>query len=176
MTTLRLALAQINSTVGDLAGNVERISCSIERARQAAVDLIAFPELAVTGYPPEDLLLKPAFLREAQRCLNDLAAVCKGLVAVVGFTDARGDVYNAAAVLADGKVAGVYHKRRLPNYGVFDEQRYFRAGWGQPDQGLYRLGETIFGVTICEDIWYPTGPVVEQAAAGAELIININGL
>src|SRR5438876_8619937 len=173
MRTLRLALGQVNSTVGDLAGNVERIGCAIEKARQAGVDLIAFPELAVAGYPPEDLLLKPGFLRDAQCCLEQLASSCTDLVAVVGFVDARVDVYNAAAVLADGKVAGIYHKRRLPNYGVFDEERYFRAGWGEPDQGLFRLGDTLFGVTICEDIWYPTGPVVEQAAAGAELIINI---
>jgi NAD+ synthase (glutamine-hydrolysing) len=174
MQTLRLALGQINTTVGDLAGNVERIRQAIDQAREAGANLIAFPELAVTGYPPEDLLLKPGFLRDAQCCLDELAKACSGLVAVVGFPDARGDVYNAAAVLADGKVAGVYHKRRLPNYGVFDEERYFRTGWGEQDQGLYRLGNTLFGVTICEDIWYPTGPVVDQAAAGAELIININ--
>src|SRR5919197_211597 len=139
---LRLGLAQVNTRVGDRGGKVERIGCCIERACQAGVDLVAFPEMAVTGYPPEDLLLKPVFLRDARRCLDTLA--------------------------------GVYRKRRLPNYGVFDEERYFRAGWGEPDQGLYRLGETLFGVTICEDIWYPTGPVVEQAAAGAELILNIN--
>jgi NAD+ synthase (glutamine-hydrolysing) len=174
MQILRLALGQINTTVGDLAGNVERIRRAIDQAHEAGANLIAFPELAVTGYPPEDLLLKPGFLRDAQCCLDELAKACSGLVAVVGFPDARGDVYNAAAVLADGKVAGVYHKRRLPNYGVFDEERYFRTGWGEQDQGLYRLGDTLFGVTICEDIWYPTGPVVDQAAAGAELIININ--
>jgi NAD+ synthase (glutamine-hydrolysing) len=174
MQTLRLGLGQVNSTVGDLAGNVERMIHAVEQARRSSVDLLAFPELAVTGYPPEDLLLKPGFLRDAQRALDELAKACTGLVAVVGFTDAGDDVYNAAAVLSEGKVAGVYHKRRLPNYGVFDEERYFRAGWGEQDQGLYRLGDTLFGVTICEDIWYPTGPVVDQAAAGAELIVNIN--
>jgi NAD+ synthase (glutamine-hydrolysing) len=174
LSALRLGLGQINSTVGDLSSNVKRIARVIEQAQQAGVDLVAFPELAITGYPPEDLLLKPSFLSDARRCLDELASACTGLVAVVGFVEAVGDVYNAAAVLADGKVAGVYRKRRLPNYGVFDEERYFRAGWGQADHGLYQLGDSVFGVTICEDIWYPTGPVVEQAAAGAELIVNIN--
>ena len=172
--SLRLGLAQINSTVGDLKANLDCHFEMLARARDVAVDLVIFPELSLCGYPPEDLLLKPEFLRETRRCLETLAARCTDLVAIVGFPDAGRDVYNAAAVLAGGAIAGVYHKRRLPNYGVFDEERYFRSGWGESDHGLYRLGETTFGVTICEDIRYPTGPVVEQAAAGAELILNIN--
>ncbi len=172
MRTLRLALAQINSTVGDLAGNVEKISEAIEKARESKVDLIAFPELAITGYPPEDLLLKSQFIDENLHALQKVAKRCKGLTAIVGFVDRKEDIYNAAAVIHDGAVQSVYHKCRLPNYGVFDENRYFQAGKEAP---VFTLNEIHFGVNICEDIWYPEGPAFAQAlGGGAEVIININ--
>ena len=168
---MRLALAQINSTVGDLAGNTRKILEWIERARAREADLVAFPELAVAGYPPEDLLLKPDFLRANQACLEEIARACRGIVAVVGFVEVAEAAYNAAALLADGKVVSVTRKERLPNYGVFDEERYFRTGEAGP---LFSLNDTRFGINVCEDIWYPTGPASVQAAAGAELIVNIN--
>ena len=168
---MRLALAQINSTVGDLAGNTSKILAWIARARQAGADLVAFPELAVTGYPPEDLLLKPDFLRANLDCLDEIARACRGIAAVVGYVEVAEAAYNAAALLADGALVAVTRKERLPNYGVFDEERYFRAGEPGP---LFALGGARLGINICEDIWYPTGPAAAQAAAGAELIVNIN--
>jgi len=168
---MRLALAQINSTVGDLAGNTRKILDWIERARSARAELVAFPELAVTGYPPEDLLLKPDFLRANLACLDEIARACRGIVAVVGYVEVAEAAYNAAAVLADGVLVAVTRKERLPNYGVFDEERYFRRGGPGP---LFALGGARFGVNVCEDIWYPTGPAAAQASAGAELIVNIN--
>lgn len=170
--TLRLALAQINSTVGDLTGNVEKISEKIEKARESKVDLIAFPELAITGYPPEDLLLKPQFIEENLQALQKVAKQCKGLTAIVGFVDREEDIYNAAAVIHDGAVRLVYHKCHLPNYGVFDENRYFQAGKEAP---VFTLNGMTLGLNICEDIWYPEGPTFAQAlGGGAEVIININ--
>jgi NAD+ synthase (glutamine-hydrolysing) len=169
---LRVGLAQINPTVGDFEGNVAKIVAGLERARRHGVALVAFPELAVPGYPPEDLLFKPAFIESNLRALDDVARASRGLVAVVGFVDRQDDIFNAAAVLADGARAGVYHKQYLPNYGVFDENRYFQAGRESP---VFECGDTVFGVNICEDIWYPTGPTTEQALAGAELIVTING-
>jgi NAD+ synthase (glutamine-hydrolysing) len=171
MRQFRVALAQINATVGDLEGNVARIRAGLEQARALGCRLVAFPELAVTGYPPEDLLFKSAFIEANLRALADLARASAGLTAVVGFVDKRDDIFNAAAVLHDGAVAGVYHKQYLPNYGVFDENRYFQAGTEAP---VFALGETTFAVNICEDIWYPTGPTTRQALAGAELVVTIN--
>lgn len=172
MRTLRLALAQINSTVGDLAGNVQKISEAIEQAKEKRADLIAFPELAISGYPPEDLLLKPQFIEENLQALQKVAKRCKGLTAIVGFVDREEDIYNAAAVIHDGAVRLVYHKCHLPNYGVFDENRYFQAGKEAP---VFILNGVTLGLNICEDIWYPEGPTFAQAlGGGAEVIININ--
>jgi NAD+ synthase (glutamine-hydrolysing) len=172
MRRFRVSLAQINPTVGDVEGNAGKIVAGMERARGLGCDLVAFPELAITGYPPEDLLFKPAFIEANLGALEEVARASRGLTAVVGFVDKRGDIFNAAAVLHDGSVAGVYHKQFLPNYGVFDENRYFQAGTATP---VFALGETTFAVNICEDIWYPTGPATVQAMAGAELIVTING-
>jgi NAD+ synthase (glutamine-hydrolysing) len=171
MKALRVALAQINPTVGDIEGNTAKVVSAIERAREAGADLVALPELALTGYPPEDLLLKPRFIDENLRALRLVREVTTGIVAVVGFVDRSDDIYNAAAVIADGRVADVYHKHYLPTYGVFDEHRYFGEGRRAP---IYRRGEALFGVTICEDIWYPEGPARAQAMGGAEVIVNIN--
>jgi NAD+ synthase (glutamine-hydrolysing) len=171
MRRFRIALAQVNSTVGDLEGNVAKIRADLEQARSLGCRLVAFPELAVTGYPPEDLLFKSAFIEANLRALADLVKASAGLTAVVGFVDKRDDIFNAAAVLHDGALAGVYHKQYLPNYGVFDENRYFQAGTEAP---VFELGETSFAVNICEDIWYPTGPTTRQALAGAELVVTIN--
>ncbi len=171
MKMLRVGLAQINSTVGDFEGNVRKITDNLERARRLGVALVAFPELAITGYPPEDLLFKPAFIEANVRALDAVARASHGLTAVVGFVDRRDDIFNAAAVLHDGSLAGIYHKRYLPNYGVFDENRYFQAGTESP---VFARGDVTFAVNICEDLWYPTGPTTVQALAGAELVITIN--
>jgi NAD+ synthase (glutamine-hydrolysing) len=171
MHRLRIGLAQINTTVGDLRGNTRRIIGGLERAREQSVDLVLFPELAVPGYPPEDLLLKPSFIEANQVSLKELLPHTRGLTAVVGFADADSDIYNAAAVLHDGQLVGTYHKTLLPNYAVFDEVRYFKAGRGFK---LYELDGIVFGVSVCEDIWYPAGPPEEQSAAGAELLLNIS--
>ncbi|MBC7226345.1 MAG: NAD+ synthase [Thermoflexales bacterium] len=169
---LRLALAQINVTVGDLDGNRERIRVWMERARAVGADIVVFPEMAVTGYPPEDLLLKPDFVEAAMDSLHSLASATYGLTAIVGCVYAVGDLYNAAAVFHDGRLAGLYFKQYLPNYGVFDEERYFRAG--RENVVFVRNGITV-GVSICEDIWYPGGPPEAQAfQAGAEVLINIS--
>ena len=172
MRTFRLAMAQVNATVGDFDGNTERIISAIQDARDLGADLIAFPELALPGYPPEDLLLKPQFIRENHDRLLQIAAECKGIAAIVGFIDSDSDIYNAAAVISDGEIVGTYRKMYLPNYGVFDEDRYFASGTECP---VYIINGTPVGVNICEDIWYATGPAVVQRAAGAELIVNING-
>ncbi len=171
MRRFRVGLAQINATVGDFEGNVRRILEAIERARAVGVQLVALPELAITGYPPEDLLFKPAFIEANLRALDEVARATRGLTAVVGFVDKRDDIFNAAAVLHDGARAGVYHKQYLPNYGVFDENRYFQAG---REASIFMAGDTRFAVNICEDIWYPTGPGTLQALAGAELVVTIN--
>ena len=173
MRTFRIALAQINVTVGDLNGNTARILDCIAQSRRSQVDLIAFPELAIPGYPPEDLLLKPQFLDENLRCVERVVAASEGIAAIVGFADARdSEVYNAAGLACDGRLVDVYHKQFLPNYGVFDEDRYFRPG---ESSQVYVVNGTAVGVNICEDIWYPVGPTVAQRAAGAEVIVNING-
>ena len=172
MPRLRVAAAQLNLVVGDLEGNAGRIVDAYERAEAAGVDLVAFPELAITGYPPEDLLLRPAFVAQAGEWLDKVAARTGRAAAVIGFPHAERDLYNAAAVCAQGRVLGVYHKHLLPNYAVFDEQRYFEPA--TVDGPLFVIGGVRVALTICEDAWSPTGPVLTQAAAGAELVVNIN--
>ena len=173
MRNFRIALAQINLTVGDLDGNARKAIRYIEMAREARADLVAFPELTIPGYPPEDLLLKPQFLDENRRYMESVASQSEGIGVIVGFADAVGtEVYNAAAVAFDGRLLDVYHKMFLPNYGVLDEDRYFRPGDTCP---VYVINGTSVGVNICEDIWYPVGPTVVQRNAGAEVIVNING-
>ena len=162
----------MNPVVGDLDANSERMIESIGAATDAGADVVVFPELAITGYPPEDLLLKPGFVADNLAAVGKVAAATERCVAVVGFVDEQLDLYNAAAVCADGEIRGVYHKQLLPNYGVFDEQRYFATGGGATQ--LFGIGGVRVGVSICEDAWSPTGPIAAQAAAGAELIININ--
>ena len=171
MRSLRLAMAQINCTVGDLDGNVKKIVSNLRRAREEGADIVAFPELAVTGYPPEDLLLKPSFIDDNLLALNEIVSESRGIAAIVGFVDKRDDIYNAAAFISGGKLIDVYHKTYLPNYGVFDEYRYFQAGKGYP---IYESHGIKIGVNICEDIWMPNGPLRSQALSGAEVIININ--
>ncbi len=172
MRTFRLAMAQINVTVGDLEGNTKKIIEYIDRARSLRADLVAFPELAVTGYPPEDLVFKPQFIQDNLLRMRQIAEASNDIAVVVGFVDADADIYNAAAVASGGQLVGVYHKMHLPNYGVFDEDRYFKAGSECP---VYVINGTPIGVNVCEDIWYSTGPAVVQRAAGAEVIVNING-
>jgi NAD+ synthase (glutamine-hydrolysing) len=171
---LRVALAQINTTVGDLDGNLERMLAAYERADAAGCDLVAFPELAITGYPPEDLVLRPGFVADNKVALGKLAARTGRCAAIVGFVDAGRDLHNAAAVCANGEVLGTYRKRLLPNYAVFDEARYFTPGDVTDPLELYVIGGVRVGVTICEDAWSPSGPIAEQAAGGAELMVNIN--
>ncbi len=168
---LRLALCQMNATVGDIAGNEAAIRERIVEARALGAQLVLFPELALTGYPPEDLLLKEHFLADARSALDGLAADTHGIVALVGFPERADRTYNALAVLADGAVQAVYRKVHLPNYGVFDEQRYFASGEGG---ALLELGDVRIGLTICEDIWVPGPPASDEAAAGASVIVNIS--
>ena len=179
--TFRLALAQINPTVGDIAGNTAKILDYLERAREAQADLVAFPELAITGYPPEDLLFKRSFLTDNVAAMEKVAAASQGIAVVLGYVhivslerqseDVGPQVTNAAALCYGGKLIDTYHKIFLPNYGVFDEQRYFQSGSECP---VYTIGGVAVGVNICEDIWYPVGPTTVQCQAGAELIVNIN--
>jgi len=168
-----VALAQVNPTVGDLSGNAALIKDYFARAVEGGADIVAFPELAITGYPPEDLLLKPSFVRQNLEIVRDLAKTLKGPAAVIGFVDhdKAGRLYNAAAVVAGGRVRGVYHKEELPNYGVFDEKRYFAEGTGLP---LFVIRGVQIGVTVCEDAWIGDGPVQGVARNGAEVVLNIN--
>jgi NAD+ synthase (glutamine-hydrolysing) len=168
---LRLALCQMDATVGDLAGNEATIRARIEVARVLGAQLVLFPELALTGYPPEDLLLKEHFLADARAALERLAAGARGIVALVGFPERAEATYNAAAVLADGAVQAIYRKVHLPNYGVFDERRYFAPGDGG---ALLQLGDATIGLTICEDIWIPGPPASAEARAGAQLVVNVS--
>ena len=169
---IRLALSQINVTVGDLAGNRDKILDHVHRARDLGAHIVVFPELAIPGYPPEDLLFKPRFIQSNLDVLHELVQATQGVAAIFGFVDRHDDIYNAAAIACDGCLIDVYHKTYLPNYGVFDEDRYFQSG---KTAGVYRLNGITFGVTICEDIWYPGGPAREQALAGdAEVLINIS--
>src|SRR5713101_6578990 len=169
---LRVCMAQINTTVGDLEGNTRRIREALDRARDLSTDIICFPELSIPGYPPEDLLLKPDFVRANLNALDEVARDTRGIAAVIGFVDQGTHLYNAAAVCVDGERVGVYHKQRLPNYGVFDEKRYFHPGRRAP---VFIIDGVPLGVTICEDIWLPGGSCQAEAAAGALVIINING-
>jgi NAD+ synthase (glutamine-hydrolysing) len=172
MRPFRLALAQIDVVVGDIPGNRTRIEAALARAEELAPDLVVFPELAVSGYPPEDLLLKPSFLEAARGAVEELARGVGDATVVVGFPDREADVYNAAAVLRQGSVRHVYRKRYLPNYGVFDENRYFQRGETIP---VYGLGDVTLAVNICEDIWYPGEPLTEQALVGdAQLAVNLS--
>ncbi len=171
MPTIRIALVQTNPTVGDLAGNRDRIIDSIGHARKLGADIVTFPELAVTGYPPEDLLLKPQFVKDNLRTLKEIRKATTGITAIVGFVDADDRIYNAAAVLENGKHVYTYHKILLPNYGVFDEYRYFKPGTRYP---VLLINDAAVGISICEDIWFDHGPTRVQTQAGAEVIININ--
>jgi NAD+ synthase (glutamine-hydrolysing) len=173
MNTIRVALAQINPTVGDFEGNTRLVLDYLNRARETKSDLVAFPELALAGYPPEDLLMRPHFARENRRALDQVIKAAGDMVVIVGFVDTDGsDIYNAAAVIVGGKLVDVYHKTFLPNYGVFDEERYFQSGSRCP---VLAFGEARIGVNICEDIWYPGGPTKLQSLVGdAHLIVNIS--
>ena len=186
---VRVAICQINPTVGDLHGNAALIADALDRAEAAGADLAVLPELAVTGYPPEDLVLWPGFVAASRAALEALAARTGDCTAVVGFVDGVGEsarqvpdiagvesfseAYNAVAVCARGKVYGVYHKRHLPNYDVFDELRHFRPGADDPP--LFEIAGAVVGVTVCEDAWVPDGPVSDLASAGAQVVVNING-
>lgn len=172
MAKLRVALCQINPVVGDIAANTERILTALSAAEDAGCHAAVFPELAVTGYPPEDLVLKRRFVEDSRQAMERIAAQSKSCAAVVGFVDGADGCQNAAGIAADGRLLGVYRKRELPNYGVFDERRYFRPGVGQP--GLYDIAGVAVGVSICEDAWVPDGPMSKMAAAGAEVIFNLN--
>ncbi|MDI6807364.1 MAG: NAD+ synthase [Candidatus Eisenbacteria bacterium] len=172
MRRLRLALAQINVTVGDLAGNSEKIVEWTQMARKAGADVVAFPELVITGYPPEDLLLKPAFVKENLKYLDVVASKTKGIVSIVGFVDKQVGIHNALAVIHDGDVKAIYRKMYLPNYGVFDEKRYFEPG---TECLVFSIDGINVGVNICEDIWHPDGPAkTEVVSGGAEIVINIS--
>lgn len=168
---MRVALCQMNATVGDVVGNAARIRVGIAEARAAQAQLVLFPELALTGYPPEDLLLQEHFLREARGALEDLAADTCDIVAIIGYPERAEDVFNAAAIVSDGRVQGTYRKVYLPNYGVFDEQRYFQVG---PGAATIEVGEHRVGITVCEDMWEPGAPASEEALAGATLLVNIS--
>ncbi|MFZ0665907.1 MAG: NAD+ synthase [Acidimicrobiales bacterium] len=195
MGRLRLALCQLDSVVGDIDGNVKRVIEALDTAERAGCDIAVFPELSLTGYPPEDLLLKPAFVTANLEGLDKVAAASRGCAAVVGFVDVVGNVdgipkragraerddavsgaprrlRNAAAVCVSGRVVGVYHKRLLPNYSVFDEARWFSPGTGAPP--TFEVAGAIVGVSICEDLWFPHGPVAELGSAGTQLVVNLN--
>jgi NAD+ synthase (glutamine-hydrolysing) len=168
---MRLALAQINSVVGDLDGNAARVVEWLGRARGANADLVLFPELVVTGYPAEDLLLRPGFVRAARRAVDEIARAAHGTTVLLGAPHLDADLYNGCFVLARGEVRAVYHKRYLPNYGVFDEDRYFAPG---DEPFLLRFGDVLVGPTVCEDIWQPGPPATDLTLSGAQLIANIS--
>src|SRR5262249_21175379 len=168
---MRIALAQIDPVVGDLDGNRALILDRVREAREAGADLVVLPELAVTGYPPEDLLLRPGFVRAAQACTEAIAAEVTGIVALVGTPLLDGELYNACAVYRDGAIETYARKRHLPNYGVFDEKRYFASG---ERTTLIDVAETKVGVTICEDMWIAGPPTTDLVAAGAELVVNLS--
>jgi len=168
---MRLALAQINTVVGDLDGNADKIRRRLAEAKDRKADLVVFPELAVTGYPPEDLLLRPSFVQAAQAKAAELAREARGIVALIGVPWFERDLYNACAVCAAGEIKTIYRKRFLPNYGVFDEDRYFAPG---SDLVLLEHGGTLFAPTICEDMWQPGPPATELALAGAQLLVNLS--
>lgn len=169
---MRIALAQIDPTVGDLEGNARMIVDWMGRARERGADIVCFPELAITGYPPEDLVLKPSFVRDNLAQLDFVAKAAQDIAAVVGFVDQDGDLFNSAAFLHEGKVRAIYHKVFLPNYGVFDEKRYFEPGHACP---MVDWNGVRIGLSVCEDCWFPAGPMAWEAHHGAQLLINING-
>ena len=171
MRRLRIGLAQINTTVGDFAGNTQKITRAIADAHSSGIDLLAFPELTICGYPPEDLLFKPRFIEENRRSLDLVIEQSAGITVIVGFVDYSEYMYDSAAIIHDGKLTGIYHKIYLPNYGVFDENRYFQAGKECP---VYAINGVGIGINICEDIWSESGPATAQANSGAEVIINIS--
>jgi NAD+ synthase (glutamine-hydrolysing) len=168
---VRLALAQVNPVVGDLPGNAKKVIDFLERARAQGADLVAFPELVLTGYPPEDLLLRPEFIEQNQAALDEVVRATRGITAIVGFAQRAGDVYNAAAIAHDGQIAAVYQKSHLPNYGVFDEVRYFRPG---RDPFVCVRGPLRFAVNICEDIWTPAGTMALALYGEADLVVNLS--
>lgn len=170
---MRIALAQINATVGDLKGNARKIEDLTFKAREKGADVVVFPELAVCGYPPEDLLLKDHFIKDNIRILHDLAKGVSGITALVGFvdTDEQKNLYNTAAVIHEGAIKGVYHKMELPNYGVFDEKRYFKPG---QRNAVFKVHKTTIGISICEDIWQDLGPCNDQVKAGARILLNLS--
>ncbi|MBM3700135.1 MAG: NAD+ synthase, partial [Actinobacteria bacterium] len=169
---LRLYCAQINPTVGDFEGNFKIISSHIKRAIENSSDIIVFPELSITGYPPEDLLLRPAFIEQNLAYIEAVRELCSNITAVIGFVYRENDIFNSAAIINNKKLVSVYNKQYLPNYSVFDEERYFRKGSAGY---LYRLKNTLFAVNICEDIYYSSGPLRYQAiSGGAALVINIS--
>ena len=172
MPALRVALCQLNVTVGDFTGNIERILAALDRAEAGGADLAVFPELVISGYPPEDLLVEPAFIECAERALDEVVKATGECVAVLGFVESAGGLYNAAVVASQGEVHGIWHKELLPNYGVFDERRWFATGDG--DTPLFVIAGVRVGITICEDAWSDDGPVVRQARQGAELIVSLN--
>ena len=168
----RIALAQINARVGDIEGNLNKVLRYLSSAKDSGVDIVCFPELSITGYPPEDLLLKPDFINDSVDAVQQVRKATENITVILGYADRKEDIYNAAAIIHDKKIVDVYHKRYLPNYGVFDENRYFHSGVRAP---VYKLGGVIFGVNICEDIWYPGDPTRRQALLGdAQIIINIS--
>jgi NAD+ synthase (glutamine-hydrolysing) len=170
--TIRIALAQVNSTVGDLKGNADKVIAWAQKAATLGADLVSFPELMITGYPPEDLLLKTKFIEDNLAELDRVAKATGDIALVIGFVDRfKKDLYNAAAVLCKGKIKGVYRKVFLPNYGVFDEKRYFASGRKLP---IFGIGKAAFGINICEDIWHLEGPAGLESYKGARLIVNIN--
>lgn len=172
MRTLRIGLCQINTTVGDIEGNTKKILDYVDRGKKMGTDLLAFPEMAVTGYPPEDLLFMPKFIEANLKAIRDIAKATASITVIVGFVDKNQDIFNAAAILHDGKIIDVYSKTFLPNYGVFDEDRYFQPG---KENFVFTLKSTPIGPSICEDLWYPGDPVRTQTLqGGAELIVNIS--
>ncbi|MCX8082023.1 MAG: NAD+ synthase [bacterium] len=172
MDSIRIGIGQVNSTVGDIEGNTEKILEYIKKAEREKVDILSFPELVITGYPPEDILLKPSFIQKNIDALSLIEKEVKNMIVILGFVDIQnGRLYNAAAILNNKEKVGIYHKILLPNYGVFDEKRYFSSG---DKPSIFNLSGILFGVNICEDIWYIDGPVKEQAKKGAKFLINIS--
>jgi NAD+ synthase (glutamine-hydrolysing) len=172
MQTLRIAMAQINPVVGDIQGNTDKIKNYIKQAQKENVDVITFPELALTGYPPEDLLFKTHFINDIKKHLEEVTKSTQGITAIIGLAREENGLLNSAAVIYDRKIINFYDKKILPNYGVFDEKRYFISGKNNP---VYLINGITVGINICEDIWFEDGPTKDQADLGAQLILNING-
>ena len=175
MSFLRVAAAQLDTVVGDLSGNVDRILAALSAAEAAGADICIVPELAIPGYPPEDLLLKPAFVADNVAALEKVAAASGQCAIVVGYVGANPTgpgLSNAAAICAGGRVVGTYRKRCLPNYGVFDEQRWFVSSTETPT--LFGVAGAWVGISVCEDVWFPDGPVAVQGRGGADVVVNLN--